>query len=314
MTNDYINALEEQIRLSRNSDENGEFTPTDQANLDRLILILKYALIQLKCIKSGHYIEHYDYANLKPWKWHVNCKKEYPTTEEYIEEYGFDPYEDCFHCEKDEEGNLIDERDICDPCNPCINFEYQGDCSKIRRYYLMFDLKAGRYWQHPLTHQVMWQCEKEAIYSWESDTPPRSPGKQQMSFYDPTKKKGNNCPYHDYPPETKEEDKVKISNDFKWCVPMWNDQCRFVVVEFLEHIINPRYDYTITTSWHVMDKCNQEECDILNGEGNFYELDGTNRLPRFARYCKQRCYNIDDSIELYPAWEGDLVNYTHNGW
>lgn len=316
MASAYIEALEERIRLAALPNAIGEFTQAMQDELDRLMKVLKYTLIQLQCAPSGQYVEDYRYAELEPWHWHVNCKKEYPTKEEYIEEYGFDPYTECFHCEKDDNGILTDEREICDPCNPCINFEYEADCTKIRKYYLLFDMKAGRYWEHPLTHRVMWNCEKEAIHEWESDTPPNSDAKRQMSFYDPKRKKGELCPYREYPPETEWKDKVKIPNDFKWCVPRWNEQCRFVVIEFVEKIYYPRHDYTVTTTFRMMPKCNQEECDILSGneDGQFYEIKGTNRLPRFARICKTRCFNIDDSMELYPAWEGDLVNYSHKGW
>ena len=262
--------------------------------------IKKYNDIQHICARSGTYIEDYDSLNLEPPKL-IDCRT-YPTADEYIEQYGFDPNTTCFHCEKDEYGKIIDGRDICNPCNPCINFFYDEYCNKVRTFYMVLDLKSGLYWQHPSTFQKIWDCESDAVIAWESDTPPVTRSKQQLSFYDPHKKKGNPCPGQLYPKNTKESDKLKVKNNFKWCTPMWNDQCRFVVIEFVEDL--DADDVTISRGTS-MPKCNQEECDVF---------DSTNRLPRHAMLCKSRCYELDAGYDEHPDWMGNLVNYTHNGW
>lgn len=273
--------------------------------------ILYYSKIQHLCIKSGEHVEDDRFANVVMRAW-VNCWKQYPSTDEYIEEYGFDPYTTCFHCEKDDKGKLIDEREICNPCNPCINFEYDGDCVKHQYWYMIFDVKAQRFWRHPTTSEPMWDCEEQAIRSWESDTPPKSAGKQQLSFHDPFKKEGNYCPQYEHritgDPE-KDKNIPKVDNSFKWCVPRWNDQCRFFVMKFTHNISSN--DETTYTSWQMVKKCNQEECDLAEAENEDSSL---NRLARHAKYCIKRCYDVDPKHAVYPAWEGNLVNYTHKDW
>jgi len=276
--------------------------------------ILYYSKIQHLCVRSGEYVEDDRFVGIPRREW-VNCRKEYPTTEEYIEKYGLDPYTDCFHCEKDKQGKLIDEREICNPCNPCIDFEYDGKCEKWEKWFLIFDVKACRYWRHPTNEDVMWHCEEQAIRAWESDTPPKSAGKQQISFYDPHKHKGEICPkdVHRITGDP-EKDKYlpKTPNDFKWCVPRWNDQCRFFIIEF-KHQIKDDYtdDRTITTSWKFLKKCNQEECDLAE---EYQEGSSFNKLARHAKICINRCFNVDNKHAIYPAWEGDLVSYSHKSW
>lgn len=265
-----------------------------------------YVSIQKYCLRSGHYIEHYDFVDMPTPPLPI-CPRPEDIAPEYIEKYGFDPEVTCYHCgDKDLGGDNEDDKleELCDPCNPCINYEYDDECRKVRKYYLIFDQKAVRYWQHPSTKLFVYNCEKEAIEAWESDTPPASKSKQEISFYDPLKRKGKLCPYKTYPPETEYKDKLKIANSFKWCVPTWNDQCRFVIVEFYCELWDVTND-TITTQWKVMKKCNQEECD-LGGE------DAMNSLGRHAKLCKDRCYVVDHPND--DPWIGNLVNYTHHYW
>jgi len=274
--------------------------------------ILYYTRIQISCIKSGKIVEDDRFKDNKPKEW-VNCWTTYPSVEEYIEEYGFNPNTECFHCEKDENGILIDKREICNPCNPCINFEYDENCVKWHYWFLVFDAKACRYWRNPSTEEVVWDCEEQAVLAWESDTPPKSKSKQQISFYDPTRQGGDYCP--------KDRNKItgdpeidkyipKTPNDFKWCVPRWNDQCRFFLIRF-SHNNKDIHNNTISTSWKFIKKCNQEECDLAeeNREGS-----SMNPLARHANLCINRCYDIDKQFAIYPEWQYDLVNYRHKDW
>ncbi len=273
--------------------------------------ILYYSKIQHLCVKSGEFIEDNRYVNNEhyPWK---NCWKEDYTTEEYIEKYGFDPHKECFKCEKDEAGKMIDEREICNPCNQCIDFTYDGDCTKWKYWYLIFDAKACRYWRNPTSDEVIWFCEEQAIRAWEEDTPPKSHSKQQISFHDHLKQEGDFCPKDRHRiTGDPEKDKYipKTPNSFKWCVPRWNDQCRFFVIQF--HYNVTANSETITTKWKFLKKCNQEECDLAEDER---EGSSMNHLPRHANICIKRCYDINNKYAVYPQWHFDLVNYKHNGW
>lgn len=275
---------------------------------------LSYAKIQPTCARSGSIIEHFDFKNSKPWK-NIGC----PSSKEYIEKYGFDPNKECYSCEKNEDGNIeingkllsvADADQLCNPCNPCLNISYDEDCIGKRTYYLIFDLKSGRYWEHPETGEIVWVCEESAVRAWESDTPPDSLGKQEISFYDKTRVKDTVCPVdRDKVTGDKEEDqKLKhIRNDFQWCVPMWNDQCRFAILEITHILDNNDRPYTVGVSYRVMPKCNQEECDLA-------EENGLNPLPRHAIACVARCYDIDKKYTEYPQWMGKLVNETETGW
>lgn len=281
-------------------------SPTNQElkDIEWAKRVLYYSNIQTFCKPSGNFIEHNDFVNMVAPLLPI-CPQPEIIAEDYIEKYGIDPEVTCFDCSDTGEGGQNENNklgELCDPCNKCINFEYDKDCKKLRRWYLVFDKKAVRYWTHPSTKVSLWDCEVEAIRAWESDTPPASKGKQQLSFHDPRKRKGKVCPHKSYPPDTPDSEKVKVKNDFKWCTPTWNDQCRFVVIEFYDRMDG---SFTIGTDWKVMKKCNQEECDLA-------EDDGLNRLGRHAKLCKDRCYDLS-----YPSedpWEGNLVNYTHNYW
>jgi len=268
-------------------------------------LIIAYSKIQHLCIGSEDDVEDDRFLDIKAREW-VNCDNVEPTEDEYIAEFGFNPHETCFHCEHDQYGKMIDVRSICNPCNPCVDYSYDGDCNKIRTHYLVFDAKQARYWRHPTTKEVLWKCEMDAIRAWESDVPPKSAGKQQLSFYDPTKKEGNICPkYKSSGDAERDKNLPKIPNNFKWCVPRWNDQCRYYIVLFTENI--SANDFTIRTNWKFLNKCNQEECDLAGRSG-------LNQLARHAEICDIKCYDLNPRYAKYPAWTNDLVNYEHRNW
>ena len=292
-------------------EEEGELSSRDEC-IKTQESILYYSKIQLSCIKNGKFIEDDRFVGLEHREW-VNCRKYYPSKEEYIEEYGFDPHTECFHCEKDKEGNIIDDREICNPCNPCVSFEYDEDCLKWQYWFLIFDAKACRYWRHP-NEEVMWDCEEQAIRAWESDTPPVSKGKIELSFYDESKKKGDFCPKdrHKITGDPEIDKHIpKTPNSFKWCVPRWNDQCRFFIIQFRHQLLEEYDTDTIYTQWKFIKKCNQEECDLAEEEE---EGSSFNKLARHAKICISRCYDIDNKYAIYPAWEGNLVNYWHREW
>jgi hypothetical protein len=93
--------------------------------------------------------------------------------------------------------------------------------------YSVYDAKLGIYWDSVSIGLLRYYDTPEsAISAWESDTPPITIQKQQISFYD------------------------QLSNT--WCVPPFNKQCRF----FVHEVVVDTYEYKLIR--HNVDECEKE--------------------------------------------------------